>query len=117
MVTSQFTEDRPRFLSVLIHLVFNHMPRDAERHREVKLLKVINSRRLGSSAQQQCSSLLGAVLPLLLTVSDPASCSPAQARAPGSQNPSLTPCLSQLRLCPCSVSSGGNWLVIQLLGV
>lgn len=81
MVISQFTEDRPSFLSALIYLVFRtttcHMDYfyspDAERHREVKLLKVTNSaerwgsggwgwrgrspnRPLDSSAQQECSS-------------------------------------------------------------
>ena len=51
MVIPQFTEDRPSFLSALMYLVFRtttcHMnyfyPPDAERHREVKLLKVMNS--------------------------------------------------------------------------
>lgn len=61
MVISQFTEDRPSFLSALIYLVFRtticHMDYfyspDADRHREVKLLKVMNSAEWGGGGVHQ----------------------------------------------------------------
>ena len=64
MVISQFAEDTPSFLSALIYLVFRtttcHMDyfysQDAERHREVKLLKVMNSAELGFSPNRPLDS-------------------------------------------------------------
>lgn len=127
MVISQFTEDRPSFLSALIYLVFKtttcHMDyfylQDAERHREVKLLKVMNSAELGfspnrpldSSAQQQCSSPhslrkeeLTPQLPLILP--DPAP--PPSQLGPLTPEPYSHPV--PLSLCSRSVSKGRNCL-------
>lgn len=64
MVISQFTEDTPSFLSAFIYLVFRtttcHMDyfysQDTERHREVKLLKVMNSAELGFSPNRPLDS-------------------------------------------------------------
>ena len=144
MVIPQFTEDRPSFLSALMYLVFRtttcHMnyfySPDAERHREVKLLKVMNSAEQwggggvmeGPFTKQTSGLLCPAGVLFTPPPREGRAHPPTPAHPPRPSTPSISagapnsrtllpPLTPQSAACAHYSKAGTAWLIIQLLRV